>query len=77
MISLTRFAGIARQYGVPFQVEFTAHASYVVIGGSMDSWRATDTDSQFIRALGSAGAIRDTTCGDKEHEMWFQLESLT
>lgn len=42
MLSLTKFAGIARQYGVPFEVCFTDRHSYVWVGGKPDVWVGSD-----------------------------------
>lgn len=79
MVSLTRFAGIARQYSVPFSVEFTERASYACVGGSHREWKGSD----FYAALTLAGAmpVPASMTGhpqhDSRHDIWFQLESLS
>lgn len=74
MLSLTKFAAIARQYGVPFEVRFTANASFVWIGGTSREWQlGSAQDKSFYADLRKAGA-RLHTSGDG---MIMSLESLT
>lgn len=69
MLKLTTFAAIARQYGVPFEVQFTAQSSFVWVGGRVDEWKG----SHFMHALRKAGArMRIHDSG-----MRMTLESLT
>jgi hypothetical protein len=78
MVSLSTFASVCRQFNVSFAVEFTPRASYAVVDGNMTDWRSNDwRASPWYNELLVRGAVRDETCGDGEHELWFQLESLT
>lgn len=69
MLSLTKLAAIARQYGVDFEVRFTAQASFVYIGGRP----IEHAGSQFYHALLVAGARMRSRDGGTQ----IQLESLT
>lgn len=82
MISLTKFAAIARQYGVGFSVEFTVGGSFVVIAGSVREWQMPEHGS-FYAALcagwpnGPVAVPEHELWDSEQHDMWFPLESLT
>lgn len=69
MISLSKLAGVCRQYGVPFRIDFTDRISYATIGGALHEHR----DTAFFVALREAGA-RPVNAG---HDIRVTLESLT
>jgi hypothetical protein len=52
MLSLTRLAAISRQYGVPFEVQFTAQSSFAWVGGTPRE----HAGSLFMKATKEAGA---------------------
>lgn len=74
MLSLTKFAAIARQYGIPFEVRFTARSSHVWVGGTFEDFQeGSHEDKCFLAALKAADARMLIV----EDGMGMTLESLT
>lgn len=76
MLSLTKFAAIARQYGVGFRVCFSQDASLAYISADHRA-KVGGFVSPIYTALETAGACVIARKGSEGNGLYYKLESLT